>query len=132
MRKLILLIVISSSILAITGCEKNNEIIQISFLENSWTQSYEEKTSEKIEIYRPSDYKNFSLSRYRQSINFHDNDVCEYLVLAANDGHYMESGNWEYSEKTNIIKIFNSNSEILYEFEVVELTNDLLKLKARN
>jgi hypothetical protein len=132
MRKLILLIVISSSILAITGCEKNNEIIQISFLENSWTQSYEEKTSEKIEIYRPSDYKNFSLSRYRQSFNFHDNDVCEYLVLAANDGHYMESGNWEYSEKTNIIKIFNSNSEILYEFEVVELTNDLLKLKARN
>lgn len=132
MRKLILLIVISSSILAITGCEKNNEIIQISFLENSWTQSYEEKTSEEIEIYRPSDYKNFSFSRYRQIFNFHDNDVCEYLVLAANDGHYMESGNWEYSEKTNIIIIFNSNSEILYEFEVVELTNDLLKLKARN
>ena len=132
MRKLILLIVISSSILAITGCEKNSEIIQISFLEKSWTQSYEEKTSEEIEIYRPSDYKDFPSNWYRQIFNFHDNDVCEYLVLAANDGHYMESGNWAYSEKTNIIKIFNSNSEILYEFEVVELTNDLLKLKARN
>ncbi len=131
MRKLILLTVVFASAMMIASCEKN-DVIQVSSLEKSWTQSYEEKISENIEIYRPSDYKDFSLSRYRQIFNFDDNNVCNYLVLAANDGHYMETGSWEYNDKTNIIKIFSSNFEMLYEFEVVALTDNLLKLKATN
>ena len=43
----------------------------------------------------------------------------------------MEKGKWEFDEKTNSIKVLNSDSEIIYEFEIVGLTDDLLKLKLK-
>jgi hypothetical protein len=132
MRKLILLSVILAMVIVISSCEKNDEIIQISLLEKSWIQSYEEKTSEEIEIFRPSNFKEFPLSRYRQFFNFDNNNVCHYSKLAPNDGHFMENGRWKYMDKTNIIKVFNSNYEMLFAFEVIELTDNLLKLKALN
>lgn len=116
----------------ITSCEKDDEDDQIVMLHKTWIESHEEKTSEAIEIYRPGDYKDFPFSWYRQAFNFGDNNQCDYSVLAANDGHYMESGSWEYNDTTNIIQIFNSGSDLIYEFEVVELTHELLKLKAKN
>jgi len=123
-----IIIVIFSLIMAMSfnNC---NEITPEVFLQKSWSRSYEEEISKEIQIYRPSNYKEFPPSRYRQIIDIEPNNTCKYLVLAKNDGHYMENGKWEYDESTKIIKIFNSNSEITYEFEVVELTNDLLKLK---
>lgn len=113
------------------SCKKNDEVNNVAFLEKSWTQSFEEKTSDEIEIYRPSDFVDFPLSRYRQIFKFDDN-ACHYLVLAENDGHYMAKGSWEYNDKTNIIKIFSSNSQMIYEFEVVEVTEHLLKMKLKN
>ncbi len=131
MRKLIFLIVILSTALVIASCKKNNDdTILISLLEKSWTQSYEENTSESYNVYRPSDYKDFPPSRFRQVFNLKENNICDYLVLALNDGHYMENGNWEYDEKTNIIKIMNKDLIVLYEFEIIELKNDLLKLSS--
>ncbi len=131
MKKFIFLNFVFLLIMLVAGCEKNDdELTQTSVLEKSWTRSYEEETLEEIEIYRPSDSKDFPLSRYRQIFNFKDNNVCEYLILAANDAHYLESGFWDYNEKTNIVTIFNLDFEILYVFEVVELTDILLRLKA--
>ena len=115
----------------ISGCEKDSDAIQISLLEKSWTQSYEENISESYIIYRPSDYKDFPPSRYRQVYIFRDNKNCEYLILAPNDAHYMENGNWEYDAKNNIIKVMNSDFIVLYEFEIIELKDDLLKLKSQ-
>lgn len=133
MRKLIHLSVVIISVIVFTHCEKDDDdVIRKSSLEKSWTQSYEEKTLEEIEIYRPSDYKDFPLSRYRQIFNFYENNVCDYLVLAANDGHYMESGSWEFNNQTNIISIYNSEFEVLYEWEVVELKDKILKMRAKN
>lgn len=132
MRKLIYFTVVLLLFAGFTSCEKNddNDAIQGALLKKSWTQSYEEKISEEIEIYRPSDYKDFSLSRYRQIFIFYDNNACDYRVLAANDGHYMLSGSWDFNNQTNIITIYNSELEVLYEWELVELKDKILKMKA--
>lgn len=132
MRKSILITVVLSSTLFLTSCATKSQASPIALLEKSWTQSPEEKTSDDIEIYRSSDSRDFPASRYRQILEFEDNDVCNYLVLSPNDGHYMETGNWEFDDKTNSITISNSDSEIIYEFELVELTEDILKLKVKN
>ena len=122
------IIAIISLIMIISFYECDEIPLEIS-LKKNWTRSYEEETSNGIQIYRPSEYKEFPPSRYRQVIGFEENNVCRYLVLADNDAHFMEKGKWEYNEKTKIIQIYNSNSEIKYKFEVVEQTNNLLKLK---
>jgi len=131
-RKFVLLIVVLSSAMMMISCAINEETIEKSLLEKSWTQSYEESTAEEFEVYRPSDYMEFPSSRYRQVFDFKANNECDYLVLAPNDGHYMKNGAWKYEEKTTTLKIFNPDFEVLYEFEVVELNNDLLKLKTIN
>lgn len=129
MKKLIFLPVVLASIVITVSCEKDDEVDQISLIDQKWIESYEEKTSEEIEIYRPGHYEDFPPSWYRQFFFFKNNNVCEYSVLAPNDGHYTASGSWAYTERTKIIKIFSSDSEILYEFQIVEVANDLLKLK---
>ena len=132
MRNLTLITILLASMMVLISCETKDELTNASLIKKSWTRSYEEENSKESEIYRPSDYKDFGISRYRQIFNFEDKNVCNYLVLAPDDGHYMESGSWEYNDITNIIKIFNSNSVVLHEFEVVLISHDLLKLKAIN
>jgi hypothetical protein len=125
-RKIIIVVFSLIMIMSLYKCSEDTPEV---FLQKSWSRSYEEEISKEIQIYRPSNYKEFPPSRYREVFEFEANNVCRYLILAENDGHYKENGKWEYNESTKIIKIFNSNSEIKYEFEVVELTNDLLKLR---
>ena len=132
MRKLIILSIVIAAGISITSCKKDNNTIQRSLLENSWTHSSEESMPGQIEVYRPSNYKEFPQSRYRQIFNLKNNNLCDYLVLLPNDGQYMKNGNWEFDEKSNNIKIYNENSEVLYEYEVIELRDNLLKLKAIN
>ena len=130
MKKLFILSLVFVLSMFISGCDKNDELIQTSFLKMKWIESYEENTFEEIEIYRPGDHEDFPPSRYRQVFYFDDNKELEYSVLASNDAHYMARGSWEFNEKTNILKIYNSDFEKIYEFEVVELTNQVLKLVA--
>ena len=132
MRKLIVISIVLASVILLSSCGKKPASNKVTMLEKSWTQSSEEKTSDEIEIYRPSNYKDFPPSRYRQIFNFKDNNACEYLVLSENDAHFMETGNWEYDDITKTIKISNSDSIMIYEFEIVELTTMILKLKAKN
>jgi hypothetical protein len=131
MSRLLLLLFLFAFILLGTSCEKNEDATRMPLLEKSWTQSYEESTSESFEVYRPSDYQVFPVSRYRQVFNFKDNHVCAYRVLAPNDGHYMENGSWTYNAVTHRIKIFSPNFSLLYAFEVVELQDNMLKLKQK-
>ena len=131
MRKILILTILFATGIAFTGC-KNTHNTQRSLLEKSWTHSSEESIPGQFEVYRPSIYKEFPPARYRQIFNFKDNDVCDYLVLEPNDGHSMKNGNWKFDEKLNTIKILDENSKVLYEFEVIELKDDLLKLKAKN
>lgn len=132
MKKLIFFALVFILNIFILGCEKEDELIQASFLKMKWIESYEEKTSEEIEIYRQGNLEDFPPSRYRQVFNFGDSNKLEYRVLAANDAHYMTSGSWEIDYETKIIKVYNSDSEKIYEFEIAELTDQVLKLKVNN
>jgi len=132
MSKLLYLSGLFAAVLMITGCQKDDEVNLVSLIQNEWTHSREEQSSQEIEIYRPSNFKEFPLSRYRQIFSFLDNNRCDYLVLAENDAHFMASGSWEYDDKTRIVRIFNSNFELQHEFEIVEIAGNLLKIKPKN
>gem|GEM_PF-955213 len=132
MSKLLYLTGLFAAVSMITGCQKDDEVNLISLIQNEWTHSREEQSSQEIEIYRPSNFKEFPLSRYRQIFSFRDNNRCDYLVLAENDAHFMASGSWEYDDKTRIVRIFNSNFELQHEFEIVEIAGNLLKIKPKN
>ena len=132
MRKLIILSIVIAAGISITSCKKDNNTIQRSLLENSWTHSSEESIPGQIEVYRPTNYKEFPLTRFRQIFNFKYNNLCDYLVLLPNDGQYFKNAFWDFDEKANIIKIYNENSEVLYKYEVIELRDNLLKIKAIN
>ena len=132
MKKIIILTLFFAVGLIVAGCKNDHNTIQKSLLIKGWTHSSEESIPGEFEVYRPSNYKEFPASRYRQIFNFRDNDLCEYLVLEANDGHTMKNGNWEFDDKANTLKISNGNSEVLYEFEVIELSDNLLKLKTNS
>lgn len=113
------------------GCVKakeSTEPIQIQLIEKSWTSSYEENSIDSINIYRPSDYKVFPNSMFRQIFIFHAHDSCEYLVLAANDAHYMQTGIWNYNSNTKVLVILDQQSTVKYEFKIIELNHDLLKI----
>lgn len=120
-----------ATVFLISSCNSIAKVTENSMLEKSWTHSTEE-SSEQFELYRPSDSKEFPMSRYRQVFVFKANNVCEYLTLAPTDAHRMEKGTWEMNDKTNIIKIYDADSKVIYEFKVIEIKEDLLKLKAIN
>ena len=130
MRKLIILSIVIAIGISITSCKKDNNTIQWSLLENSWTHSFEESIPGQIEVYRPTNYKEFPILRFRQIFNFKHNNICDYLVLLPNDGQYFKNAFWDFDEKANIIKIYNENHAVLYKFEVIELGDNLMKIKA--
>ena len=132
MRKTIMLTVFILTGMIITSCMNNQTVIQRFLFEKSWTHSSEESVDGEFDIYRPSNYKEFPPRRFRQVFIFKDNKLCDYLTLSPNDAHFMKNGSWDYDEKTNIMSIYNENSEKLYEFKVMELNDTLLKLKVNN
>ena len=131
MRKDIILTLFVAIGLSITSCSNISKVAHSPMLEKSWTHVTEE-SSEQYDLYRPSDYKEFPPSRFRQVFDFKENGVCEYLFLEPTDRHTMRTGKWNLDEKTNTIKVYDQDSVLLYQFEVVEMGEDILKLKATN
>lgn len=115
------------------SCQENSNPItpgtEIENLFKSWTNSFEvQGTNSKVRIFRPSDYKEFPLSRYREVLIFEKDNTCSYLVVAPTDGLYFEKGKWSVIEmKENIFAIFDSTQKLYKKFQIVELRSDLLK-----
>ena len=122
-----LIVIAVLTVVLFTHCE-HEKPSDLGLIERSWTHSYEEEGDNTSLIYRPSNFKEFSSSRFRQYFDFKDNNVCAYLVLSPNDAHYIKEGVWEYDESNNIIKIMNG-TDIVFEFKVLELDKNILKLK---
>ncbi len=110
------------------SCEKEKEKSKLSLLKKTWEHSYEEG----YDVYRPSNYKKFPDSRFRGVFVFRDNDECSYFVLAPNDAHYAEKGTWKFNEKKNTLIILNKQSKILYHWKILELTENILRVKDIN
>ena len=112
------------------GCDSisdnNQESTNLNLLKKEWIHSYEEET-ELVKIFRPSDYKDFPASHYRQSFLFGDENYCKYFVLDAADAHYYEEGTWEFKDNDNLVVIYDSTNHIIHQLEIIELSEDLLK-----
>jgi len=118
-------------ILTVMSCNTNYEqekVYDLNLIKRSWLHSQEEDNENGDWTFRPSDYKEFPPSRFRQYFEFKDNNVCSYLVLAPNDAHYIQEGVWKYDASTNIITIM-SESEVVFEFQIIVLNKNILKLK---
>ena len=92
---------------------------------NTWLESHEEEYG----MFRPSDYKKFPDSMFRQSYTFLENNKCEYLVLSPVDAHYIEKSLWEYNEESNSINIYNLNNKLIQTLKIIKLSNELLQLE---
>lgn len=117
-------VLIVSLSLSKMGCESEN-VNDRGKLMKSWTRSYEEETAGMM-MFRPSDFKEFAPSRYRQVIQFENNNKCVYSVLAPNDAHFMAAGTWYFNETEKNIEIRNAENEILYDYKVVILEKNKL------
>ncbi|HUH28438.1 hypothetical protein [Gelidibacter sp.] len=95
---------------------------------NSWLESYEEADG----TYRPSDYKSFPESRYRQVYKFMEKNTCEYSVLSPEDAHDIENGFWEYIEDENVINVYNQNMKLHEKLKVISISANLLQLDSVN
>jgi hypothetical protein len=93
----------------------------------SWSNSFEEQI-DSIQVYRPSNYKQYPAARFREIFEFSKDRSCNYLVLSPVDAHYMQSGKWSIISPDNkVIGIFDSLQTIYRRFQLVELKQDLLK-----
>jgi hypothetical protein len=126
MKKYLIIIVVLNMVLF--TCCTQEKVSDLHLIKKSWTHSGEEENENGYSIYRPSDYKEFPPSRFRQTFDFKDNRVCIYLVLAPNDAHYNQEGVWEYDESIGIITVMNG-TDVVFEFKVLELNKNILKLK---
>lgn len=104
----------------------------VDFLQ-SWTRSYEEETDGDyaIQLYRPSDSREFPSSWFRNHYVFSRDGNCEWLVLHPADSHYMEPATWQAdSEDRNLISIHNPVGTEVVRFRILELASDLMRIES--
>ncbi len=124
-------------LLSFASCGKgDNEFEEINVIEElsrSWTNSWEEEDNHNpfVQIFRPSDYKEFPPAWFRQVYHFSSDFTCTYWVLASNDAHYMEEGSWRL-ENSEIIIISNEENQPVAQLKILELSTNLLKVERIN
>jgi len=99
----------------------------------SWTRSYEEETggNDAIQIYRPSDSRQFPPSPFRNRYVFGRDGNCEWLVLHPADSHYMEPATWKAdSEERNSISIYNPIGTEVVRFSILDLASDFMRIES--
>ncbi len=111
--------------------ESNPAIYELDYgyLMKSWTNSYEEEIAASLtKIFRPSNYKEYPSSWYREILKFSQDGTCSYLVLASNDAHYFENGKWVIVDGAKrIISILKQSGAPYKKIQIVELKQDILK-----
>jgi len=112
-----------------TGCDNEDQNYYLPELEQVWMNSYEEENTSDYKIYRPATVFVFPESRYRQVFEFKKNYQCNFSVLSPVDAHYMDEGKWLVNQLTKTITVTSNTTNTVYEFEVIELTNSILKIK---
>src|SRR5210317_1942142 len=86
-----------------------------------WTHSMEENPNyESPYIYRPCDYKEFPVSRFRQTFQFMQNGECSWNHLADNDAHYTRHGKWTFDEDSMTIDVHDENDKVRFKLKIVE------------
>jgi hypothetical protein len=120
------------SLVFILSCkEKSNPAKTTNDLQElvqGWTNSFEEET-DSINIYRPSNYKQYPIARYRDGFDLQNDGKCIYMVLSPNDAHYSVAGTWSVNVSSDtIVELRDTVGGVHYKLKVVELKNDLLRV----
>ena len=111
-------------VLTASGCKSKNAPAYDSLFLKCWTNAFEEEQGQdNIRIYRPCATHTFPAAHYRSTFTLKEGGEAEYSVLAPNDAHTTETGKWAYH--TGPKKLWVGN----VEYEVLEITDDLLRLK---
>jgi hypothetical protein len=102
--------------------------INTEYLCQHWVNSREEQQqTDKDQIYRPKDFKEFPASRFRMQYIFYKNGDCEWYYLAPDDGHHFKPGKWRIdpSDKSVLQIIKGDTTE---SYRVTELRKDILRI----
>lgn len=94
-----------------------------------WTNAFEEEGQDNTRIFRPCATHTFPAARYRNTFTLKENGVVEYSVMAPNDAHTTEEGKWSYNSQTKKLRITNKENAVVHEYEVLEIGEDVLRLK---
>lgn len=90
----------------------------------SWSHSWEEQ-QDSVQIYRPTQGREFPALRYRQEYIFNKDSTASWSALAANDGHYYLNGRWRYDGENQIL-IMDMMGKEVNRLTILELTKDIL------
>ena len=122
-----------SQIAANTGTDSTDDVSTDTNLFGSWTRSFEEEQrGNDVEVYRPSESREFPPAWYRMRYDFTENRDCRWLVLHPRDAHFMTSGRWDVDPKDKkVILIYDANGVVVKSasFRVVELSANILRIK---
>jgi hypothetical protein len=114
------------ALLGLISCQKDNDLEgNQDLLMGCWTHSLEEDSISGIETYRRCDYKDFAPTWFRQTYILRENQECDYLVLAPNDAHFIETGSWLWDEESRMLNIIGENGEELKIFQIDNVTDTL-------
>lgn len=109
------------ALLGLISCQKENDLERNEdLLMGCWTHSIEEDSIAGIETFRRCDYKDFDATRFRQTYILRSEQECDYLVLAPNDAHYVETGSWNWDEESRMLNIMDKDGA---EFKIFEINN---------
>ncbi len=127
--------VIFLALVSLVGCSSPSSpivhtevVLQQEYLTQHWVHSREEAAADsKVEVFRPTDYKEFPPSRFRKQYIFNEGGDCLWYYLAPNDGHHFRPGTWAFdTDEADLLYIQEGDQRVIYR--VVELTEELLRM----
>jgi hypothetical protein len=98
----------------------------------SWSRSFEEEPIHgDVQIYRPTESREFPPAMYRRRYVFNKDRTCEWLVLHPTDAHYMTSGTWIVDPHDRmVILVYDADGLVEnVSFRVVELTAEIMRIR---
>ena len=111
-----------------SGSNQTLVSINTEYLCQHWVNSREEELqTDKDQIYRRKDFKEFPLSHFRMQYIFYKDGNCEWYYLAPDDRHHFKPGKWRIdpSDKSVLQIIKGDTTE---SYRVTELTKDILRI----
>lgn len=119
---------IATLFLLFSGQQCQREL-KLEYVLQKWIHLHENDQDDVLE-YRPDDY-DFPLARGRDGMEFKEDGTFVQYDIAPTDGNVAVNGTWEPAgDQGNVLLIqFPDKPKKNYRIEIVELSEDVLKIK---
>lgn len=111
-----------------SGSSQTQVRINTEYLCQHWVRSREEEhQTDRDQIYRPKNFKEFPVSRFRMQYIFRKNGDCDWYYLAPDDNHHFKPGKWRIdpNDRSVLQVIKGATTE---SYRVTRLTKSLLRM----